>query len=283
MAGGIDWFRWHHGSVTDPKFQLVARRASATVAEVIAMWACLLEAASSSVERGLTGPLDFEALDCALGLQDGRAGAIFQAMRERGLVDDQGWVAAWEKRQPKRERSDEQASTDRVRAFRERKRCETPRNASPNIETSVAADGGSETPRGEERREELSIEEPYGSSRRRPVAVDVPPCPQDQIVALYHDRLPELPRVKLTTDKRQKAARDFWRWVFTAKRADGQPRATGANEAMEWIADYFDHASGNDFLMGRKPSRGHEAWRADFDFLLSERGRKHVIERTAKA
>ena len=26
MAGGIDWFRWHHGSVTDPKFQLVARK-----------------------------------------------------------------------------------------------------------------------------------------------------------------------------------------------------------------------------------------------------------------
>ncbi len=25
MAGGIDWFRWHHGSVTDPKFQLIAK------------------------------------------------------------------------------------------------------------------------------------------------------------------------------------------------------------------------------------------------------------------
>lgn len=27
MAGGIDWFRWHHGSVTDPKLQLVAGNA----------------------------------------------------------------------------------------------------------------------------------------------------------------------------------------------------------------------------------------------------------------
>ena len=24
MAGCIDWFRWHHGSVTDPKFKLIA-------------------------------------------------------------------------------------------------------------------------------------------------------------------------------------------------------------------------------------------------------------------
>jgi hypothetical protein len=48
---GMDWFRWHHGSVNDPKFQLVAKRAGASVAEVVAVWACLLEAASSADER----------------------------------------------------------------------------------------------------------------------------------------------------------------------------------------------------------------------------------------
>lgn len=48
MAGGIDWFRWHHGSVNDPKFRLVARRACVRVGDVIALWALLLEHAGRS-------------------------------------------------------------------------------------------------------------------------------------------------------------------------------------------------------------------------------------------
>ena len=45
---GMDWFRWHHGSVTDPKFQLVARRAGASLPDVLAVWAYVLEAASQA-------------------------------------------------------------------------------------------------------------------------------------------------------------------------------------------------------------------------------------------
>lgn len=144
----MDWFRWHHGSVTDPKFQLVAKRAGASVAEVLAVWACLLEAASMSVFRGNPGECDFESLDCALGLSDGLAMAIYQQMVARGLIAEDGRITAWDKRQPKREREDD-TSTERVRAFRERERHETPSNAS---ETS-------ETPRGDKRREEEKKED----------------------------------------------------------------------------------------------------------------------------
>ena len=34
MAGGIDWLRWHHGSTTDPKFALVAKRAGVRTGDV---------------------------------------------------------------------------------------------------------------------------------------------------------------------------------------------------------------------------------------------------------
>ncbi len=47
MAGGIDWFRWHHGSVTDPKFQLVAHRAGVRLGDVMVVWAFVLENASA--------------------------------------------------------------------------------------------------------------------------------------------------------------------------------------------------------------------------------------------
>lgn len=155
MAGGIDWFRWHHGSVNDPKFRLVAARACASVAEVVAVWACLLESASAAEVRGCAGVPDFEALDCALGLAEGQSQAIYTAMVARELVSAEGDVLSWEKRQPKRERSDD-SSTERVRAFRERKSHETPGNANDAQATPAPASEPPETPRGEERREEPS-------------------------------------------------------------------------------------------------------------------------------
>jgi hypothetical protein len=110
-----------------------------------------------------------------------------------------------------------------------------------------------------------------------------PPTPLDEIVSLYHDKLPSLPRVALKTDKRSKACREFWVWVLTSTKSDGERRAQTADQALTWIAGYFERASANSFLMGSSPGKGHESWRADFDFLLTERGRKHVIERTVDA
>lgn len=93
-----------------------------------------------------------------------------------------------------------------------------------------------------------------------------------------------MPTAKLMTDARGKAIRKFWRWVLTSKKSDGTPRAQTADQALTWIRAYFERARDNDFLMGRtKPRAGHENWRCDIDFLLTERGMKHVIEKTAEA
>lgn len=149
MAGGIDWFRWHHGSVTDPKFALVAKKAGARLGDVVTVWAFLLESASASSERGEFGDVDSEALDCLLGADDGTTDRILDAMQTRGLISD-GRVAAWDKRQPKRERDDD-LSTDRVRAFRERQKAD--RDATQHHEAPRNDVKRHETPRGEERRE----------------------------------------------------------------------------------------------------------------------------------
>lgn len=109
MASGIDWFRWHHGSVTDPKFKLVARRAGVSLPDVIAVWAFVLEKASAAEDRGSFGELDCEAIDCLFGIDDGKTAAILEQMGIRGLVDG-GRITAWEKRQPKREREDTTAA-----------------------------------------------------------------------------------------------------------------------------------------------------------------------------
>ncbi len=120
MAGGIDWFRWHHGSVTDPKFQLVARKSGASLPDVLAVWAYVLEQASANENRGNHGEIDCEALDCMFGFDDGQTEAILNVMQSRGLLAD-GRVSSWDKRQPKRER-DTDNSAERTRAYRERQK-----------------------------------------------------------------------------------------------------------------------------------------------------------------
>jgi len=142
---GMDWFRWHHGSVTDPKFQLVARKTKSRVADVIAVWAFILETASQSDDRGCHGDLDFESIDCALGLDDGQTAAIHAAMIDRTMLDADGHVTAWDKRQPKREREDDN-STERSKALRLRKRQLEPCDTVPRQIPPFEADFDDATP-----------------------------------------------------------------------------------------------------------------------------------------
>jgi uncharacterized protein YdaU (DUF1376 family) len=118
---------------------------------------------------------------------------------------------------------------------------------------------------------------PAASSAKTPTI----PCPYDLIIASYRARLPSLPGVKLMDEGRKKALRGFWAWVLSSKKTDGTPRAASADEALAWVDAYFVRASENDWLMGRSERAGkHANWRADIDFLLTERGKRHVIERT---
>lgn len=174
MAGGIDWFRWHHGCVTDPKFQLVAKRAGVRLSDVIAVWAYLLEQASAAVERGDYGDIDAEAVDCLFGFDDGVTESIIGTMQARGLIED-GSIASWEKRQPKREREDSNSA--------ERKRQQRAREADANNATPSHAKSRQEKPREEESREEPSSLRSEGSRAKRSAA----PRPDDVTEQTWED------------------------------------------------------------------------------------------------
>ena len=102
--------------------------------------------------RGSAGMPDFEAMDCALGLPDGRSLAIHQNMATRQLVDEEGNLLAWDKRQPKREREDD--SSSRVAAHRARKAAKD--GVTDGVTPSNAV-SRQETPREEKRREEKNL------------------------------------------------------------------------------------------------------------------------------
>jgi hypothetical protein len=114
-------------------------------------------------------------------------------------------------------------------------------------------------------------------------AAKLPPCPHDDIVAIYHEVLPELPGVKLMGKSRARR-RCSAPGLGADQREAGQdaPRDQ-RQEALGWFRDYFDRARDNDFLMGRTPRTGeHANWKCDLDFLLTDKGMRHVIEKTGE-
>lgn len=108
------WFRWHEGTASDPKLHLIARKSGQPVAFVLASWAMLLERASAAESRGDVSGFDCESADAALGMPDGAAQAIYDAMVAKGMIVDER-IAKWESRQPKKE---DATSTARVREYR---------------------------------------------------------------------------------------------------------------------------------------------------------------------
>lgn len=125
------------------------------------------------------------------------------------------------------------------------------------------------------------LKEPNGSVDK----VDrLPACNRQAVVDLYHEILPELPQVRVMNDARGKGISSRWKWILTSKKPDGTRRAETAEEALDWLRQFFELAKQNDFLMGRGyRSPGHQNWQADIDFLMTDRGLKHVVEKTGGA
>lgn len=266
MAAGIDWFRWHHGSVTDPKFQLVARKANARLGDVIAVWAFILEAASASDERGTFGDLDFESIDCLLGADDGTAARIVEAMGNRGILEGTR-VSSWEKRQPKRE--------DETAAERKRRQRERDHEAEIASRVTVSASRGVTQShaeiddchaesrdvthghdRGEKRREEKIKPQGLTSNLPHRGEVDSPQTPAPRATRFGLDSLPEDWAVFCQTERpdldpggtflrfsdfwRAKAGKDgrkldwfaTWRNWVRSERAPPRSASTGISQSL---------------------------------------------------
>jgi hypothetical protein len=81
------------------------------------------------------------------------------------------------------------------------------------------------------------------------------PVPFEQIVDLYHERLPQLPKVEKLTEKRKGQIRQRWQ--------DDLPD-------MDSWGNFFGYIAQSDFLMGRKPgSNGRPPFRADIEWLTN--------------
>jgi uncharacterized protein YdaU (DUF1376 family) len=107
------------------------------------------------------------------------------------------------------------------------------------------------------------IEVPSGTRQRETLT---PAAPTEEIVALYNEKLPMLPRVSVVNESRKRAISARWREVVTADKLD---RKAG----LEFFAWYFDMVSQSKFLTGKAKD-----WKADIDFLFNPSKFPRVIE-----
>lgn len=117
-----DWFRSWHGAPTDPKWLLIGRKAGVAPGMVSAVFYALMDYASQHEERGTVEGFDTETYAAFTGWGQSDIESVIVALSDKGLICN-GKLAAWEKRQPKREDN----STARVTRHRETKRNEVKR------------------------------------------------------------------------------------------------------------------------------------------------------------
>ena len=99
-----------------------------------------------------------------------------------------------------------------------------------------------------------------------------PSCPHRQIVDLYHEILPELPRVKIWEGQRQQNLATRWRERWTAKKYRTQ------SEGMDYFRRLFVYIRDSDFLMGRTTDRQGKSFMASLDWIVLPRNFAKVIE-----
>lgn len=274
MAG--DWIKMRGNLWDDPRVAKLCDLTGQSEAAVIGGLYWLWATADQHTEDGCMPGLTLRQIDRKTGIQGFGAGLCAIGWL---LEDEAGVVLA---------NFEEHNGTSAKRRCTDAQRKANSRNLSASDADISPTPSGQEAPNRGAREEKREVSEPtvphppaVAAGSKTPAV----PCPYDAIVAAYHDTLPILPRVRLMPAKRQQAMRKFWGWVLSSHKSDGTRRATNADEGMVWIRSYFGRAADNDFLMGRGGSRSaeHAGWQCDFDFLLTDRGMKHVIERTVEA
>lgn len=100
-----------------------------------------------------------------------------------------------------------------------------------------------------------------------------PPCPQAEIVALYHEILPELPRMKVWTGTREKHLKARWRECWQRK------LYATREEGLAYWRRFFEYVRASSLLMGKKTYPDGRSWNATLEWLVNPGNFAKVIER----
>ena len=104
----------------------------------------------------------------------------------------------------------------------------------------------------------------------------LPNCPHRRLLALYREKLAELPQPRAEMWEGSDGAesmRHRWKWLLTAEREEGGRYATNVDEGMEWFGRFFETVADTPLLMGKRGS-----WRANLAWLMKRENFTKVVE-----
>ncbi len=82
----------------DAKLKVIAKRSQQTMAHVVTVWLCVLDAASRHKNRG-TVEVDSEQIAVVQDMDQTAVESILQAFREKGMITEDNRITSWETRQ----------------------------------------------------------------------------------------------------------------------------------------------------------------------------------------
>lgn len=191
------------------------------------------------------------------------------ALIKAGLVDERWQPIGWGSRQ---QRSDH----DSTGAARQKRYRENNSNALRNADSNAPIKNTVTQP--EESREDKSRSNvPKGTSSLLPdgqqATFTTMPCPHQEILALYHEVLPDLPSVREWTKARAKLMQA--RWNENLKKGHYSDKEGGLN----FWRRYFTFVAESDFLCGRAdPAKGKPPFLADLEWLIKPSNFAKVVE-----
>lgn len=117
-----------------------------------------------------------------------------------------------------------------------------------------------------------------GTEDKHPSATgkNLPDCPTQKLVEIYHELMPMNPRLKVLNPARQKSIRARW---LEAATLDCKPFGYQTQEEglAAWRV-FFEVCAQSKFLTGRTQSNGKPPFFADIDFLFSPSGFTKALE-----
>jgi hypothetical protein len=156
---------------------------------------------------------------------------------------------------PKFDRHNGNPAKERVLAAERKRKQRSSKNGHDSVTDMSRSD----------RDENVTIEKRRVSNKEKlPKRKSVDEVPHEQIIELFHEALPDLPRIREWTDSRKSALRA--RWEEESKRQN-----------LDWWKRFFEYVAKSNFLCGRD---GPESWRADLPWILKRENFIRVIEGT---
>lgn len=108
-------------------------------------------------------------------------------------------------------------------------------------------------------------EKNVASATLSPAGDDAPPCPHQEVLALYHELLPANPRIKVWDGARAEALRTRWR---------EDPK----RQSLDYWRRFFVHVSASEFLTGRREGRGERPFLPGLEWMVKKANFAKIIE-----